>query len=122
MVQVYHIHTDIQPSNASSSSYSRATFTGTKSFDVLLLPSLQVSCCSVGSAEISGEALVRVWARDLWWDPLDGLGGGALGALGLRGQALRRVRTVAVHQGKVDIVHVWHHKYFLEDNQKPTVG
>lgn len=86
----------------------------------LLLSFLHVNCSSAGFAEISWEALIRVWTRDLWWDPLDGLGGGALGALGLRGQALRRVRTVhlAVHQGKVDIIHVWHHKYFLEDNQK----
>lgn len=79
---------------------------------------------SVSCAEMNGEALVRVRARDLWWDPLDGLCGGALGALGLRGQALRRVRTVhlAVHQGKVDIIHVWHHKYFLEDKQNKNCG
>lgn len=93
-------------------------FRGTKSRDALLLPFLQAKSCKVGFAVISGEALVRVRARDLWWDPLNGLGGGALGALGLRGQMLRCVRTVhlAVHQGKVDVVHVWQHKYFLEDN------
>lgn len=121
---MYHTYTHIQPSDASSRSCSRAPFRGTKSRDALLLPFPQANSSSVGFAVISGEALVRVWARDLWWDPLDGLGGGTLGALGLRGQALRRVRTVhlAVHQGKVDVVHVWQHKYFLEDNQNKNCG
>lgn len=121
---MYHTYTHIQPSDASSRSCSRATFRGTKSRDVLLLPFPQANSSSVGFAVVSGEALVRVWARDLWWDPLDGLGGGTLGALGLRGQTLRRVRTVhlAVHQGKVDVVHVWQHKYFLEDNQNKNCG
>lgn len=103
----------MQLSDASSRSCLRATFRGTKSCDALLRP----------FAAICGEALVRVWARDLWWDPLDGLGGGALGALGLRGQTLRRVRTVhlAVHQGKVDVVHVWQHKYFLGEKKVQTM-
>lgn len=113
-IHVRHTYTllNMQLSDASSRSCLRATFRGTKSCDALLRP----------FAAICGEALVRVWARDLWWDPLDGLGGGALGALGLRGQTLRRVRTVhlAVHQGKVDVVHVWQHKYFLEEKQSPN--
>lgn len=91
--------------------------TCTRSFDVLLLPFLQVSCTS----EFSGKALVRVGARDLWWDPLDGLGGWTLG---LRRQTLRCVRTVhlGVHQWEEDIVHVWHHKYFLKGNRTNTVS
>lgn len=33
-----------------------------------------------------------------------------------------RTFHLAVHQGKVNVVHVWQHKYFLEDNQNKNCG
>lgn len=77
--------------------------------------------CRVSSTSIiDSEALVRLCARDLWWDPLYGLCGGALGALGLRGQILRCLRAVhpRVHQGYVDVIHVWQYKYFLKKEKR----
>lgn len=63
---------------------------------LILLPFSHCECIMYESIFFSFEALVR-----LWWDPLYGLRGGALGLLGLRGQRLRCLRAIqhSVHQG-----------------------